>query len=125
MSDYDTEFHKCLDKGKSIKNKLNKRSENLNNNSNNPLNSQIDNMINDSLEEFSKMIKNIKYLTNNANISNQEKNRRNDNNKKLEEMLMQYQKQMEINQVNLKVLFLFKNKIFFIIQFYFVKFFNK
>lgn len=103
MTDYDTEFHKCLDKGKSIKNKINKRSENIN--SNTPI-IQLDSMIKDSLEEFSKMIKNMKYLTTSANISNQELSRRNDNNKKLEEMLLQFQKQMEINQINLSVSFL-------------------
>lgn len=102
MSDYDTEFHKCLDKAKSIKNKLNKRFENI---SNNMPNSQIDTLIKDSLEEFSKMILNLKNLTNISNISNQELNRRNDNNKKIEDMFLQFKKQMEINQVHLNVFY--------------------
>jgi len=100
MSDYDTEFHKCLDKGKAIRNKLNKRSENT---SNNKPNTQLDDIIKDSLEEFSKMIKALKNFTNATNVSNQELNRRNDNYKKIEDMFQQYKKQIEINQVDLSV----------------------
>ncbi len=104
MSDYDTELSKCHDKANSIKNKLKKSSENL---TNNTPNIQLVNMIKDSLEEFSIMIINIKSFTVTSNISNQVKNRRNDNIKKLEEMLLQFQKQIEINQVNLDVVNLF------------------
>ncbi len=98
MSDYDTEFHKCLDKAKGIKNKLNKRSENINNKM---PSSQIDNLIKDSLEEFSKMITNLENLTNVSNISNQEMNRRNDNNKKIEDMFLQFKRQIDTYKVNL------------------------
>jgi len=96
MSDYDNEFHKCLDKGKSIKNKIHKKSEN--NNNNNTQSVHLDNIIKESLEEFSKMIKKLNYFTTGANISNQELSRRSDNNKKLEEMLLQFQSQLEIDQ---------------------------
>lgn len=104
MGDYDIEFHRCLDKGKAIKNKLNRRSEN---NTNNTPSRGIDYMIKDSLDEFSNMIRNLKILTTKGNVSNQELNRRNDNNNKLEEMLLQYQKQMKIDKIDLSV------KIFF------------
>jgi len=101
MSDYDSEFHKCLDKGKAIKNKLNKRTENI---TNKTPNSQLDNNIKESLEEFSKIVLNLKNITSNANTSNRELNRRKDNNNKLEEMLLECKKQMEINQANLSVI---------------------
>lgn len=102
MSDYDSEFHKCLDKAKAIRNKLNKRSENMANNQNNVY---IDTIIKDALEDFSEMIQNLKSLTNAGNPSNQEISRRNENNKKVEEMFLQLRQQIEINQVKINVRF--------------------
>lgn len=95
MKDYDQEFLKCVEKSKSIAQKIKKRSDNLRNN----IPDTSDNIIKESISELFVNIQVLKSLSKFEDLTYQEYTRRTTNFKKMEDQYNALKQTFEENVI--------------------------